>query len=97
MRFWVRIYQQGNDYSAMAPDLPGCVAAGDSVEDVRALIAEAISMHLDLMRKSGQKVPAPTRRIDLDLTELEDGEICTAVNVASREKPKRRWRVRGVS
>jgi len=95
MRYWVRIYQQGKDYSAMAPDLPGCVAAGDSVEDVRELIADAIWLHLDLMRQSGEKVPAPSRHIDLDLTELEDGEMCTWVDVVAHKKPRRKQRVGG--
>jgi predicted RNase H-like HicB family nuclease len=96
MRFWVRIYQHGKDYSAMAPDLPGCVAAGDSVEDVRDLIAEAIRMHLDLMRQSGEKIPVPTRHLDIDVAELEDGEMCTWVNIkATPDKIRRKQRVGG--
>ena len=86
MRFWVRIYQQGKDYSAMVPDLPGCVAAGDSVEEVRKLIAEAIHLHLDLMRQSGEKVPVPTRHLDIDVAELEAGEICTWVEIKAMAK-----------
>jgi predicted RNase H-like HicB family nuclease len=38
----------------MVPDLPGCIAAGDTGEDVRHLIAEAIESHVDPMRKSGE-------------------------------------------
>lgn len=81
MRYLVRIYRQGDDYSAMVPDLPGCVAAGDSVEEVRDLIAEAIRLHIDLMRRSNEKVPEPARSIDLNVDELEEGELCTWVDV----------------
>ena len=93
MRYWVRIYRHGKDYSAMVPDLPGCVAAGDSVEQVRELIAEAIPMHLDLMRRSGEKVPAPTRHVDLDVEKLEDEEICTWINIKKPLATRRKQRV----
>ena len=46
--------------SAYVPDLPGCVAAGDTVEEVRKLIAEAVQMHLEGMREDGDPVPEPT-------------------------------------
>lgn len=89
-RYWVRVYRQGKDYSAMVPDLPGCVAAGDSLEEVLTLVAEAIPLHLELMRESGEAVPAPTRRVDLDLAELEDGELSTWVEVKPSGRAARR-------
>jgi predicted RNase H-like HicB family nuclease len=96
MRYWVRIFRHGKDYSAMVPDLPGCVAAGDSVEQIQALIGTAISMHVELMRKSGEKVPAATRRVDLELGELEDGELLTWVDVEfATAAPRKKQKVRG--
>lgn len=80
----------------MVPDLPGCVAAGDTVEDVRNLIAEAIHLHLDLMQQSGEKIPVPTHHVDIDVAELEDGEICTWVNIKTPlGKSRRKQRVGG--
>jgi predicted RNase H-like HicB family nuclease len=61
-RFLVQIYRHNGDYSAMVPELPGCVVAGDSVEEVRGLISEAILLHLEMMVQSGEKPPEPTRR-----------------------------------
>ena len=96
MRYWVRIYRQGSDYSAMVPDLPGCVAAGESVEEVRQLISEAIALHLDLMRESGEIASSPTRHVDLDVAELEEGEISTWVEVRiTPQRPRRKQRVGG--
>lgn len=57
MRFLVRVFREGNDYSAMVPSLPGCVAAGGSVPELRKLITKAIWLHVDLMRRSGQEMP----------------------------------------
>src|SRR5438045_1106507 len=95
MRFLVRMYRHRNDYSAMVPDLPGCIAAGDSVEHVRDLVTEAIRMHLELMRRSGEKVPTPKRYVDLDLDALEKGEICTWVDVPAPPRALRKKRLVG--
>jgi len=83
MRYLVRILRYGKSYSAMVPDLPGCVAAADSVEQVRALITEAIRLHLDLLRRSREKAPTPMRHVDLDVDDLEEDELCTWVEVKS--------------
>jgi predicted RNase H-like HicB family nuclease len=81
MRYLVRMFYYNGDYSAIVPDLPGCVAAGDTVEEVRNLIAEAIELHVDLMRKSGETVPVPTGHLDMNVDDLEEGELCTWVEV----------------
>lgn len=47
-------------WSAYVPDLPGCVAAGQSREEVLELIAGAIPMHLAGLREDGLPVPVPT-------------------------------------
>jgi predicted RNase H-like HicB family nuclease len=95
MRFWIRIYRHGKDYGALVPDLPGCVAAADSVEEVRKLITQAIHMHLDLMRRSGEKVPAPRRHFELDVDELEKEEICTWVDIEGRRGKKLKKQIVG--
>lgn len=60
MRYAVVIEKAGNNYSAYVPDLPGCVAAGDTVDAARAAIREAIVFHLDGMREDGEAIPEPT-------------------------------------
>ena len=57
MRYAIVIEQAGSNYSAYAPDLPGCVATGESVTDVQQLIREAIAFHLEGMREDG--IPEP--------------------------------------
>jgi predicted RNase H-like HicB family nuclease len=47
------------EWGASAPDLPGCVAVGETREEAESLIAEAIPMHLAAMREAGEPVPAP--------------------------------------
>jgi predicted RNase H-like HicB family nuclease len=47
-------------YGAWAPDLPGCVALGDTIEDAKHQMREAIAFHLEGLREQGEPVPAPT-------------------------------------
>ena len=44
-------------YSAYVPDLPGCVSCGETMDEVRQLIQEAIPLHLELMREQGEPIP----------------------------------------
>jgi len=50
-------------YSAYVPDLPGCVACGETSEEVRRLIAEAIVLHIESLREHNEPVPPPTTTV----------------------------------
>ncbi len=52
---------EGDDesFSAYSPDLPGCVAAGDSQREVEQLMREAIQLHIESLRAHGDPVPEP--------------------------------------
>ena len=60
MRYAVVIEKAEGNYSAYVPDLPGCVATGDSVQAVEAEIRDAIRFHIDGLREDGLPVPSPT-------------------------------------
>jgi predicted RNase H-like HicB family nuclease len=55
----VVIEQDGEAWGAYVPDLPGCVAVGDSRDEVERLIAEAVPLHIQSLREHGEVVPAP--------------------------------------
>lgn len=58
MEYWVVIEQaEDGSYSAYVPDLPGCVACGESIEEAHDLIQEAISLHLDSLRRHKEPIP----------------------------------------
>ncbi len=60
MKKYVVVYEQTpNNWSAYVPDLPGCVAAGDTREEVERLIREAIVLHLEALRADHELVPEP--------------------------------------
>jgi predicted RNase H-like HicB family nuclease len=60
MKYAVVIEKAESNYAAYIPDLPGCVALGDSVEEVEQLIREAIELHLDGLRQDKLPIPKPT-------------------------------------
>jgi predicted RNase H-like HicB family nuclease len=47
-------------YGAWAPDLPGCVALGETVEEAERQMREAVAFHIEGLRHHGEPVPAPT-------------------------------------
>lgn len=63
MRYAIVIEKSDNNYGAWAPDLPGCVAVGDTVEEVQQLMQEAIEMHLAGMREDGDPIPPPVVQV----------------------------------
>ena len=48
MRYAVVIEKAESNYSAYVPDLPGCIATGDTVQEVEAEIRQAIALHIDI-------------------------------------------------
>ncbi len=60
MKYLVVIEKGPTSYGAYVPDLPGCVAVGETVDEVEQLIAEAIEFHLEGMREDGDPIPEPT-------------------------------------
>ena len=59
MRFMVVIEEGTSNYSAYIPGLPGCVAAADTLEEVKELIADAAVQHIELMEEEGIPVAEP--------------------------------------
>ena len=60
MKYTVIIEKGPTSYGAYIPDLPGCVAAGDSREEVISLITAAVADHVEIMAEHGETIPVPT-------------------------------------
>jgi predicted RNase H-like HicB family nuclease len=57
---YVVVYEQTDTgFSAYVPDLPGCVAAGETREETECLIRAAIAFHLEGLRESEEAIPKP--------------------------------------
>ena len=51
-------------FSAYSPDVSGCYAAGDSLEETRRNAQEALQFHFDGMRLVGEPIPEPASGVD---------------------------------
>ena len=65
MRYLVVVEKGVTSYGAHVPDLPGCIAAGETKEEVLTLIREAIELHLEDLKQDGQPIPAPASTSEL--------------------------------
>ena len=64
MRYAIVIEKAENNYAAYVPDLLGCVATGETVEETEKEIREAIDLHLRGMREDGLAIPQPSVQVD---------------------------------
>jgi predicted RNase H-like HicB family nuclease len=65
MNYVVIVEKGETSYGAYVPDLPGCVAVGETRDEAMRLIREAIEFHLEGLREDGLPVPPPTSSIEL--------------------------------
>jgi predicted RNase H-like HicB family nuclease len=64
MRYAMIIEKGERNYSAYLPDLPGCIATGKTLEEVKRRMSKAIEMHLRGMREDGLQIPEPTSLVE---------------------------------
>ncbi len=58
--YLIIIEKSENGFSAYCPDVPGCVAAGDSEEETRKMFLEALELHFKGLKEDGLSIPAPS-------------------------------------
>ena len=63
-RYPVIIEQTGTGYSAYSPDVSGCVAVGDTEEETRQNLQDALTVHFQSMREVGEPIPEPRSSVD---------------------------------
>lgn len=64
MRYAIVIETAGNNYSAYAPDLPGCIATGATFKETETQIREAIEFHIAGLREDGFPLPPATSQVE---------------------------------
>lgn len=65
MRYLVVVEKGPTSFGAYVPDLPGCVAAGETRDEVLELIREAIEFHIEGLKQDGQPVPPPSSTCEI--------------------------------
>jgi predicted RNase H-like HicB family nuclease len=65
MKYPIIYEKSSNGWGAFLPDLPGCVAAGFTLEETKRLIHEAVEIHLRSMREDGDPIPQPSHVVEI--------------------------------
>ncbi len=61
-KYVIIVEKAGNNYSAFCPDLPGCIATGETVDETVEMMKEAIKLHIEELKKEGLELPEPTTK-----------------------------------
>ncbi|MCA1595184.1 MAG: type II toxin-antitoxin system HicB family antitoxin [Chloroflexi bacterium] len=68
MKEYIVIYEPGaegeENWGAYVPDLPGCVTTGDTLEEARQYIRDAIQLHLEGLKAKGLPIPEPCSQVE---------------------------------
>jgi predicted RNase H-like HicB family nuclease len=65
MEYLVIFEETENSVGAYVPDLPGCVAIGETRDQAKQLIREAIELHIESLRDHGEPVPKPHSSVEV--------------------------------
>jgi predicted RNase H-like HicB family nuclease len=81
----------GSNFSGHAPDVPGCVSVGDTLEEMRSMMREALEFHLQGLAAEGEPLPEPkTQNVEFKPEDFEDVEYFViqklAVDVPATEQ-----------
>jgi predicted RNase H-like HicB family nuclease len=64
MRHAIVIEKAASNYSAYVPDLPGCVATGETIQETETMIREAIEFHMEGLRADSLPIPQPSSQVE---------------------------------
>jgi predicted RNase H-like HicB family nuclease len=68
MRYTIIIERGPQNFSAYAPDFPGCVAAAETEQETVSLMKEALTMHIEDMRQRGEPIPQPSEAREVEVS-----------------------------
>jgi len=77
MKYPVIVEKAGPNYSAYSPDVPGCIAAGDTIEETLQLFKEALEFHFEGLKQDGEPIPQPST-----LCEYVEVDVDAAITAA---------------
>ncbi len=64
MKQYTVIYEKGeSSWGAFVPDLPGCICVGDTLEEVKTNIVEAIELYVEVLAEKGESIPEATYQV----------------------------------
>ena len=71
MKYTIIIEEGDSSYGAFVPDLPGCIAVGETKQETIELISEAIEFHIEGLHEDGNIIPTPHSHCNIAYVEVE--------------------------
>ncbi len=86
------VYEKGKkNYGGFAPDVPGCISLGDTLEEIRANLLEALQLYMDTAAELGYSLPEPTSKtITLPIEGETDPKVTYVVEHLTVKIPRAR-------
>lgn len=79
---------KGSDYGVSFPDFPGCISAGSTLDEARAMGQEALEAYVDFLQEEGKDLPEPISLEDAVKTTFQEGLFATMVMTLEPEKAR---------
>jgi len=81
--------EKKSDYGVSFPDFPGCITAGSSLEEARAMAEEALALQIAGMLDDGEELPEPSTLDELQKDPAMKGAVAFLVEVMPQERTVR--------
>jgi predicted RNase H-like HicB family nuclease len=81
--------EKKSDYGVSFPDFPGCITAGETLDEARRNAVEALSLHINGMLEDGEEIPEASGLDDLARDPALKGAIAFLVNIHVSDKVER--------
>jgi len=83
----------GSNFAGHAPDVPGCVSAGDTLDEMRAMMREALESHFEVMLEHDEAIPKPAvTNVEFKDEDFEDVEYFVVEHLSVKVPSKSRFR-----
>lgn len=80
LQYPVVIEKAARNYSAFCPDLPGCIATGQTIEETITNMQKAIRLHLQGLQEDGLPIPKPSKELRY---QVNSQEVLTGIKVSA--------------
>jgi len=81
-----------SDFGISFPDFPGCVTAGNSIDEAKDMAHDALSLHIKGLLEDGESIPAPSKLEDI-MADPDYSDAVAILVVTAKGKKARSVRV----
>jgi predicted RNase H-like HicB family nuclease len=81
MKYPLIIHYDNTAYGVTVPDIPGCISAGDSLDQAMLNIEEAINGHLTILAEDGSIIPKASSLDEYYQQAITEAAVLSAIEI----------------